>query len=73
MHFEATARSIAKTVSYRISATLVTAIVVRVLTGSTSLALFAGYVQRPFDALAGKQLSLFVRMAAFVGVKPYRP
>jgi adenylylsulfate kinase len=42
MHFEATTRSIAKTVSYRLSATIVTAIVVRVITGSTSLALFAG-------------------------------
>lgn len=42
MHFEANARSIAKTVSYRAAATLGTAILVYVLTGSLKIALFAG-------------------------------
>jgi adenylylsulfate kinase len=42
MHFEANARSIAKTVSYRAAATIGTAIFVYFLTGSLKIALFAG-------------------------------
>jgi adenylylsulfate kinase len=42
MHFETTTRSIAKAISYRLSATLLTSALVWIVTRSTNLALFAG-------------------------------
>jgi adenylylsulfate kinase len=42
MHFEASARSIAKAISYRAAATLGTAVFIYLLTGSATIALFAG-------------------------------